>query len=191
MRVYELAKQLGMENRDLIPELKRLGIAVASHSSALEPDAVQKVLDKLAPKQKAPIKSAADAGRLDRDRRHVRIRFGAPVWIAHRGDTHRERVGTGGSIDEAVHDVGDDSLRLGRVIHAQHLPVGAQEADRLRVPCFVSCFAQDPIDDRLLWALRRETLYPDKTRGISNEMTGETASISIESGLLLIVHRRS
>ena len=43
----------------------------------------------------------------------------------------------------------------------------------------------------LRWPLHRETLYPDKTRGISNEMTGESASISIESGLLLIVHRRT
>ncbi len=42
----------------------------------------------------------------------------------------------------------------------------------------------------LKWALHKETLYPDKTRGISNEMTGETASVSIESGLLLIAHRR-
>jgi len=42
----------------------------------------------------------------------------------------------------------------------------------------------------LKWPLRRETLYPDKTRGISNEMLGETASVSIGSGLLLIVHRR-
>ena len=63
MRVYELAKQLGMENRDLIPELKRLGIAVASHSSALEPDAVQKALEKLGPKQKTSIKGAAEGGR--------------------------------------------------------------------------------------------------------------------------------
>jgi hypothetical protein len=38
--------------------------------------------------------------------------------------------------------------------------------------------------------LRKETLYPDKTRGISNEMTDSMASISIGSGLLLIVHRR-
>jgi thiamine pyrophosphokinase len=43
----------------------------------------------------------------------------------------------------------------------------------------------------LKWMLHKETLYPDKTRGISNEMIGETASISIGSGLLLIVHRRS
>ncbi len=42
----------------------------------------------------------------------------------------------------------------------------------------------------LKWPLRRETLYPDKTRGISNEMLGSTASVSIGSGLLLVVHRR-
>ena len=66
MRVYELAKQLGMENRDLIPELKRLGITVASHSSALEPDAVQKALEKLGSKQKAAMKP--DAERLDKHR---------------------------------------------------------------------------------------------------------------------------
>ncbi|MBN2115192.1 MAG: thiamine diphosphokinase [Anaerolineales bacterium] len=42
----------------------------------------------------------------------------------------------------------------------------------------------------LKYPLRRETLYPDKTRGISNEMLGDSASVSIGSGLLLIVHRR-
>jgi len=43
----------------------------------------------------------------------------------------------------------------------------------------------------LKWPLRKETLYPVKTRGISNEMIGETASVSIGSGLLLVVHRRT
>jgi translation initiation factor IF-2 len=71
MRVYALAKQLGMENRDLIPELKRMGITVASHSSALDDDVVQKVLEKLGPKLKAHGKvtgraAEADAGRGDR-----------------------------------------------------------------------------------------------------------------------------
>ena len=42
----------------------------------------------------------------------------------------------------------------------------------------------------LRWSLHDETLYPEKTRGISNEMTGGTASISIGSGLLLVIHRR-
>jgi len=68
MRVYELAKQLGMENRDLIPELKRLGITVASHSSALEPDAVQKALEKLGPKHKTTVKATTKAGESDSGR---------------------------------------------------------------------------------------------------------------------------
>jgi translation initiation factor IF-2 len=65
MRVYVLAKQLGMENRDLIPELKRMGITVASHSSVLDDDVVQKVLEKLGPKLKASGRDA-DAGRSER-----------------------------------------------------------------------------------------------------------------------------
>jgi thiamine pyrophosphokinase len=44
--------------------------------------------------------------------------------------------------------------------------------------------------DGLHWPLRSETLYPYKTCGISNELLGETASISLKSGLLLIVHSR-
>ncbi len=43
----------------------------------------------------------------------------------------------------------------------------------------------------LRWGLGGETLYPDKSRGISNEMLGETATIHVGSGQLLVVHRRS
>jgi thiamine pyrophosphokinase len=46
------------------------------------------------------------------------------------------------------------------------------------------------ITDGLLWPLRGETLYPYKTRGISNELLGGMASVSLKSGLLLIIHRR-
>jgi thiamine pyrophosphokinase len=42
----------------------------------------------------------------------------------------------------------------------------------------------------LRWPLRDETLFPDKTRGISNELSRETASISQKSGLLLVIHHR-
>ncbi len=59
MRVYELAKQLGMENRELIPELKRLGIPVASHSSALDDDSVRVALEKLRSKARAGDASSA------------------------------------------------------------------------------------------------------------------------------------
>ena len=62
MRVYELAKQLGMENRELIPELKRMGITVASHSSALDDEVAQKALEKLSQKVKAPAKTTGRGG---------------------------------------------------------------------------------------------------------------------------------
>lgn len=42
----------------------------------------------------------------------------------------------------------------------------------------------------LKWQLNNETLHPAKTRGISNEMTDDTATVKIQSGLLLIAHRR-
>ncbi|MFN8460980.1 MAG: thiamine diphosphokinase [Anaerolineales bacterium] len=42
----------------------------------------------------------------------------------------------------------------------------------------------------LKWQLDHETLHPEKSRGISNEMTADTAYIKIESDLLLIIHHR-
>ncbi|MCE7905325.1 MAG: thiamine diphosphokinase [Anaerolineae bacterium CFX3] len=42
----------------------------------------------------------------------------------------------------------------------------------------------------LRWPLSNETLLPHETRGVSNEMTGAAARVEVESGLLLVVHRR-
>jgi thiamine pyrophosphokinase len=42
----------------------------------------------------------------------------------------------------------------------------------------------------LRWPLHSETLYPEKTRGISNELLSDMASVNVETGLLLVVHRR-
>lgn len=42
----------------------------------------------------------------------------------------------------------------------------------------------------LQWPLHGETLYPDKSRGISNVMLTGKAFIRVQSGLLLVVHRR-
>ena len=51
-----------------------------------------------------------------------------------------------------------------------------------------------PVDgvttEGLRWPLYGETLYPDKSRGVSNAMLGESASVKIEKGLLLIILRR-
>jgi thiamine pyrophosphokinase len=51
--------------------------------------------------------------------------------------------------------------------------------------------AEGVTTEGLKWPLRGETLYSHKTRGISNELLGEIATISLKSGLLLVVHCRN
>jgi translation initiation factor IF-2 len=64
-RVHDLAKKLGMESKELLAELKRLGIAAKSHSSTLDDDAVRTVLAKHAkdtPASKTPAKALVKKG---------------------------------------------------------------------------------------------------------------------------------
>ncbi|MEN6467956.1 MAG: translation initiation factor IF-2 [Smithella sp.] len=46
-RVHELAKELGLENKDLITHLERLGITVKSHASTLEENEIERVKEDL------------------------------------------------------------------------------------------------------------------------------------------------
>lgn len=50
--------------------------------------------------------------------------------------------------------------------------------------------AQAVRTEGLRWPLRAETLYPDHTRGVSNEMIADTAIVQVETGPLLVVHTR-
>ena len=54
MKVYELAKEIGMESKDLLATLKNKGIEVKSHMSVLEDGQVEDIKNSL----KAPAKSA-------------------------------------------------------------------------------------------------------------------------------------
>lgn len=65
MRVHELAKKLGMENRDLIPALKRLGVSVTSHSSALDGSTVTMALEKLAGHGSSGTRKTLEKGHTD------------------------------------------------------------------------------------------------------------------------------
>jgi thiamine pyrophosphokinase len=50
--------------------------------------------------------------------------------------------------------------------------------------------AESVSTDGLVYPLHRETLFPHRTRGLSNQMLGETARVHLELGLLLCVHIR-
>jgi thiamine pyrophosphokinase len=42
----------------------------------------------------------------------------------------------------------------------------------------------------LIYPLKGETLFPDRTRGTSNRMAAEQARVTLESGLLICIHTR-
>jgi thiamine pyrophosphokinase len=50
--------------------------------------------------------------------------------------------------------------------------------------------AQGVLTAALYYPLRRETLYPERTRGISNVMTSAKAHVSLETGRLVCIHTR-
>src|SRR5207245_10618762 len=58
MRVFELAKQLGITSKNLISDLKGIGVTVSNHMAALEDDTVAKILAKAAGKAKKPVAAA-------------------------------------------------------------------------------------------------------------------------------------
>lgn len=51
--------------------------------------------------------------------------------------------------------------------------------------------AEGVVTEGLRWALRGETLYPYRTRGISNELIQPQAHICLDRGTLLVVHRHA
>ena len=50
LKVHEVAKELGIESKDLIAKAKELGVEVTSHLSSIEEDAVQKIKNSLGKK---------------------------------------------------------------------------------------------------------------------------------------------
>ena len=60
VRVYELAKELGMESKDVLAKLQEMGEFVRSASSTVEPPVVRKFMEKFPPVKKAeePVKKA-------------------------------------------------------------------------------------------------------------------------------------
>ncbi len=45
MRVYDLAKQIDMPNKELVAKLRSLGIEVKSHSSSIDDKSVRMLLN--------------------------------------------------------------------------------------------------------------------------------------------------
>ena len=82
LRVYELAKELGVESKELLAHLKEQGEFVRSASSTIEPPVVRKIREN-------PPAAAAKGGKGE-EKAALRARFDA-LKARHEGDD-----GTGG-----------------------------------------------------------------------------------------------
>ena len=69
MKVYELAKELGMESKELVSELQNRGIEVKNHMSALEEGQVSEIKNSFSTKKEAPVNKSAEQTPAEEDKR--------------------------------------------------------------------------------------------------------------------------
>jgi len=106
-------------------------------------------------------------GRLDQTLGNIALLADVPAGVDMRLDDGREEVRLVESRAEILGKPGD-TLSL--------IPWGAP--------------AQGVSTENLRYPLRGEILLPHKTRGISNEMLGEQASVQLTQGRLILIHSR-
>ncbi len=66
LRIYELAKKIGVSNKDVITELSKLGIAVKSHASTVESDMAAKIEGIFSRKLKPEVPAKAKAEKIEK-----------------------------------------------------------------------------------------------------------------------------
>ncbi len=80
-------------------------------------------------------------------------------------------------------------MRAGSVLVEEGFPIHGQAGDRVSL-LPLGGPAHGIRTRGLAYPLRDESLYPERTRGISNVMEGESAAVSLRSGQLIAIHTR-
>ncbi len=80
-------------------------------------------------------------------------------------------------------------IRAGSTMAEEGFPIHGQAGDRLSL-LPLGGPAHGVRTRGLAYPLRDESLYPERTRGISNVMEGESAGVSLRSGQLIAIHTR-
>jgi len=108
----------------------------------------------------------------------------------------------GGRLDQAIGNI--SLLSAPEFIHSDvRLDDGVTEAFFITASSFIQGTTGDTVSllpwgnsvegvstEGLVYPLNKETLLPQRTRGISNQMLAETAKVSLKSGLILCIHIR-
>jgi thiamine pyrophosphokinase len=169
----------------------------------LLPSCVIGDLDSLAPDDRRKLEAGAvEVRQFSRDKDMTDLELAIHYGV-HAG--YREIIilgGLGGRIDQSL---GNLSLLTGMEFGDLDIRMddGVEEAFFTRNRCELHGKSGDVVSlipwggavagvttAGLRWQLHNETLQPDRTRGVSNEMKEKSASIRLKSGLLLIIHKR-
>jgi len=90
-RVYELAKDLGLENKELISRLEKIGIAVKSHSSTLEDSDMERIqAELLSPEPREVVEKRIKSTVIRRRAVRPAIEEGSPEEVAAAPETKPE-----------------------------------------------------------------------------------------------------
>ena len=87
--------------------------------------------------------------------------------------------------DVRIDDGLEEVVRVGEDTVLQGAPGDVVSLVPLGVP------AEGVVTEGLKYPLRRETLHPHTSRGVSNRMETTTATVSVKKGVLLCIHTRS
>ncbi|MCX5821840.1 MAG: translation initiation factor IF-2, partial [Deltaproteobacteria bacterium] len=90
-RVYELAKDLGLDNKELISRLEKIGIAVKSHSSTLEDGDMERIqVELLSPEPREVVEKRIKSTVIRRRAVRPAIEEGSPEEVAAAPETKEE-----------------------------------------------------------------------------------------------------
>ena len=146
MRVYEIAREVGLPNKELIAKIRALGLEVNNHMSSLDPDAVARVKRSLERERVENTVTKRLSSTVLR-RRTKGQEEGAPIAVI--AATNRRDL-----VDESLLQPG----RFGTMI-ALELPDATERADILTL-----CLGQDPRLARLVAQSEGWSRRPASTR---------------------------
>ncbi|RME29771.1 MAG: translation initiation factor IF-2 [Deltaproteobacteria bacterium] len=98
MRVYEIAKEVGLESKALVEKLKEMGYEVRSHASSLDADVANNIIEKLkAEKNERVVEQRVSSGVIRRRARVVRRPAEQPPAAAEKSPEETEAVREAGA----------------------------------------------------------------------------------------------
>ncbi len=129
-RVHELAKELGLENKELIAHLERLGITVKSHASTLEDQDIERIKEDLQAKSPKQIVEERIKTTVIR-RRAVRVPIEASDEASEEGQEkpEDEKAASGEVLQEETRAVEPEGIGVQKVNVEATLVESAQAAD--------------------------------------------------------------